>query len=217
MSFFEFDDTPTQVQHTHSSVKKPPKGGVVLNTSATDFFSGEGASFDFDVEKKKFVEHMDFLKNQSVQENTLYKKWKELTVDFNNTKDIQLAQIVQAKIWRPTDIMNKELTIQEINAIDPEIIIVEPEDTQYFIDWKYIRVFCHTMEFTANPGRLIRILVRDRSSGKYIGAASLGSDVASINVRDSWIGWSKENKFKQGLLNSTAICTTIIPTQPFWI
>jgi hypothetical protein len=215
MSFFEFDDTPTQVQHTHSSVKKPPKGGVVLNTSATDFFSGEGASFDFDVEKKKFVEHMDFLKNQSVQENTLYKKWKELTVDFNNTKDIQLAQIVQAKIWRPTDIMNKDITIQEINAIDPEIIIVEPEDTQYFIDWKYIRVFCHTMEFTANPGRLIRILVRDRSSGKYIGAASLGSDVASINVRDSWIGWSKENKFKQGLLNSTAICTTIIPTQPF--
>ena len=78
MSFFEFDDTPKQTTPRIPSAKKPPKGGVVLNTSATDFFSGEGASFDFDVEKKKFIEHMDFLKNQSVQENTLYKKWIEL-------------------------------------------------------------------------------------------------------------------------------------------
>jgi hypothetical protein len=215
MSFFEFNDTPKQAQYTPPSAKKPPKGGVVLNTSATDFFSGEGTSFDFDIEKNKFVQHMGMLKNQSVQENTLYKKWKELTTDFNNTKDIQLAQIVEAKIWRPTDITNKNLTVHEINAIDPEIIIVEPEDIQYFNDWKYIRVFCHTMEFTANVGRLIRVLIRDRSSGKYVGAASLGSDVASINVRDQWIGWSKENKFTHGLLNSTAICTTIIPTQPF--
>ena len=215
MSFFEFNDIPTQVTPKSPSVKKPPKGGVVLNTSATNFFSGEGASFDFDIEKKKFVEHMDFLKNQSVQESTLYKKWKELHSEYNNTKDIQLAQIVEAKIWRPTDIFNKDLTIQEINNLDPEIIIVEPEDINNFNDWKYIRVFCHTMEFTANVGRLIRVLLRDRVSGKYIGAASLGSDVASINVRDNWIGWSRENKFEHGLLNSTAICTTIIPTQPF--
>jgi len=215
MSFFEFNDTPKQAIPSTPSVKKPPKGGVVLNTSATDFFSGEGASFDFDVEKVRFKEHMDKLKSQTVQESTLYKKWKELSTDYNNTKDIQMAQIVQAKIWQPTDIMNKDLTIKEISAIDPEIIIVEPDDTQYFNDWKYIRVFCHTMEFTANVGRLIRVLIRDRSSGKYVGAASLGSDVASINVRDNWIGWSRENKFEHGLLNSTAICTTIIPTQPF--
>lgn len=215
MSFFEFNDTPTQTIQKIPSAKKPPKGGVVLNTNATDFFSGEGASFDFDIEKQKFIEHMDFLKNQTVQESTLYKKWKELYTQYNNTKDIQLAQIVEAKIWKPTDIMNKELTIAEINALDPEIIIVEPEHISNFNDWKYIRVFCHTMEFTANVGRLIRVLLRDRVSGKYIGAASLGSDVAAINVRDNWIGWSKENKFEHGLLNCTAICTTIIPTQPF--
>ena len=215
MSFFEFDDTPTQVQHTHSSAKKPPKGGVVLNTSATDFFSGEGASFDFDVEKKKFVEHMDFLKNQSVQENTLYKKWKELTVDFNNTKDIQLAQIVEAKIWKPTDISNKELTIQEIQELSPEIVIAEPDDITLFTDWKYLRVMCSTFEFTANPGRLVRILIRDRNTSKYLGVCALGSDVASVGVRDQWIGWTKENKFKDGLLNSTSIGTTIVATQPF--
>lgn len=214
MSFFEFNDIPTQTTQKLPSVKKPPKGGVVLNTNATDFFSGEGASFDFDIEKKKFIEHMDFLKNQSVQENTLYKKWKELTTDFNNTKDIQLAQIVEAKIWKPTDITDKELTIKEINELQPEVIIVEAEDTT-FTDWKYLRVMCSTFEFTANPGRLVRILIRDKNSGKYLGVCALGSDVASVSVRDQWIGWTKENKFKDGLLNSTSIGTTIVPTQPF--
>lgn len=215
MSFFEFDNTPTKTIIKNPSVKKPPKGGVVLNTQSTNFFSGEGASFDFEIEKVKFKEHMDMLKSQTVQENTLYKKWKELSTVYNTTKDIQLAHIIEAKIWKPTDIFNKELTIQEVNNIDPEIIIVEPENIHHFNDWKYIRVFCHSMEFTANVGRLIRVLIRDKHSGKYVGAASLGSDVASINVRDNWIGWTKKNKFEDGLLNSTAICTTIIPTQPF--
>ncbi len=215
MSFFEFNDTPKQAQYTPPSAKKPPKGGVVLNTSATDFFSGEGTSFDFDVEKNKFVQHMGMLKNQSVQENTLYKKWKELTTDFNNTKDIQLAQIVEAKIWRPTDILNKDLTVEEINKLDPEVVIVEPDNTSLFSDWKYLRVMCSTFEFTANPGRLVRILIRDKNSGKYLGVCALGSDVASVGVRDKWIGWTKENKFEDGLLNSTSIGTTIVPTQPF--
>lgn len=214
MSFFEFNDTPKQAAPKTPSVKKPPKGGVVLNTSATDFFSGEGASFDFDTEKVKFKEHMDFLKNQSVQENTLYKKWKELTGDFNNTRDIQLAQIVEAKIWKPTDITNKDLTIKEINELNPEVVIVEPDDTT-FTDWKYLRVMCSTFEFTANPGRLVRILIRDKNTGKYLGVCAVGSDVASVGVRDQWIGWTKENKFEDGLLNSTAIGTTIVPTQPF--
>ena len=214
MSFFEFNDTPKEETSIAPSVKKPPKGGVVLNISATDFFSGEGASFDFDVEKKKFIEHMTFLKNQSVQENTLYKKWIELTGGFNNTRDIQLAQIVEAKIWHPTDITNKDLTIQEINNLDPEVIVVEPDDTT-FTDWKYLRVMCSTFEFTANPGRLVRILIRDKTTGKYLGVCAVGSDVASVGVRDQWIGWTKENKFEDGLLNSTAIGTTIVPTQPF--
>lgn len=214
MSFFEFNDTPKQATPKTPSVKKPPKGGVVLNTSATDFFSGEGASFDFDTEKVKFKEHMDFLKNQSVQENTLYKKWKELTGDFNNTRDIQLAQIVEAKIWKPTDITNKDLTIKEINELNPEVVIVEPDDAT-FTDWKYLRVMCSTFEFTANPGRLVRILIRDKTTGKYLGVCAVGSDVASVGVRDQWIGWTKENKFEDGLLNSTAIGTTIVPTQPF--
>jgi hypothetical protein len=47
-----------------------------------------------------------------------------------------------------------------------------------------------------------------------LGVISLGSDVTSLGVRDKFIGWSKDNKFKDGKLNNTAIGTSIVPTQP---
>jgi hypothetical protein len=51
-------------------------------------------------------------------------------------------------------------------------------------------------------------------SGKLLGVISLGSDVTSLGVRDKFIGWTKDNKFKDGKLNNTAIGTSIVPTQP---
>jgi hypothetical protein len=42
----------------------------------------------------------------------------------------------------------------------------------------------------------------------------MGSDITSLGVRDSYIGWSKDNKFKDGKLNNTAIATTVVSTQP---
>ena len=70
------------------------------------------------------------------------------------------------------------------------------------------------MEFTANPGRNVKFYVKDKSSGKVLGLICLGSDVTSLGVRDELIGWSKENKFKDGKLNHTAIGTTICCVQP---
>lgn len=211
----DFFNVPDQtVQAPPIVTKKPPKGGVVVNTWSSMFMSGENASFDFDVEKKKFIEHMEFLQAQSVQEHTLYKKWIELTTQFNNTADIVKAAEVEARIWTPTDISDLETTVSEIETLEPEVIIV-PESGPLFDDWKYLRVFVSSFAFTANPGRLVRILMRDKHTKKYLGVSSLGSDVAAVRVRDEWVGWTKENKFKDGKLNNTAIGTTIVPTQPF--
>ena len=43
--------------------------------------------FIYEDEKQKFIEHMDFLKTMSVQESTLYKKWKEF-----NHNDYEIRQ-----------------------------------------------------------------------------------------------------------------------------
>ena len=43
-------------------------------------FFGE-AEFNYEAEKQKFIDNMDFLKEMSVQEQTLYKKWQEFNKD----------------------------------------------------------------------------------------------------------------------------------------
>ena len=214
MNFFEFKEFLTPLRSDAQTPAKPPKGGTITNAMSSDFLSGENSQFDFDSEKKKFIDHMEFLKKQTVQEHTLYKKWVELTTTFNSTGDIVKAAEVEAKIWMPTDINDLETTVSEIEMMNPEILIV-PESGPLFEDWKYLRVFVSSFEFKANPGRLIRILIRDRATQKYLGVCSIASDVAAIGVRDKWIGWSKDNKFVDGKLNHTAIGTTIVPTQPF--
>ena len=183
-------------------------------TDLHSLFFGEEIGFNFDRERNIFINHMDMLKGQSVQEHTLYKKWKEISSYYNNTADLNKSSITECRIWKPIDIYNKDITIEQIHSIDPEIIVVEPESI-FSDDWKYLRVMGHTMEYTPNKGRVVKIIIRDKTSNQYLGVCSLGSDVTSIKVRDEWIGWSNEDKFKKGKLNSTAIGTCILPTQPF--
>ena len=175
----------------------------------SEFF--DEPEFSLDTAKAKFVQNMDMLKSMPVQEQTLYKKWKEVNGYYANKIDI--SRMVKAKIWEPTDIMNKEQTVRELEALQPRIRYVVPK-TQDESDWLMLRVFSHTMEFDQNPGRFVRFLVYDDVTKKYLGAVSLGSDVISITCRDKWIGWSKDVKLA-GKLNNSAIGTCIMATQPF--
>jgi hypothetical protein len=151
----------------------------------------------------------------SVEEQTLYKKWMEWNEDLiGNMKKLPVLQSHYDSLWKPTDIMNKELTIAEIQAIDPYVEIVD-DDPKQSTRWTEIRRLIHTMEFQANPGRNVKCYVKDRTSGKILGQICLGSDITSLGVRDEYIGWQKEDKFKNGKLNCTTIATTIVSTQPF--
>ena len=76
------------------------------------FFDVE--EFDFEVEKQRFIDNLDFLKTLSVQESTLYKKWQELNKDLYNTQQkLGRYEDLYDKVWRPTDINNKKLTISD--------------------------------------------------------------------------------------------------------
>ena len=171
-------------------------------------FFGE-AEFDYELEKQKFIDNMDFLKSMSVQEQTLYKKWQEFNKDEKLMSQITSLDVISNQLWKPTDINNLEQTIQEINDIEP---IVE-----YTLDnakWTLLRQGISSMEFVANPGLNIKFYVKDKVSNKYLGVICMGSDVTSLGSRDEYIGWTRDNKFKDGKLNHTAIGTSIIATQP---
>ncbi len=143
-------------------------------------FFGE-AEFNYELEKKKFIDNMDFLKEMSVQESTLWKKWEEFNKDPQFFMDrADTIDRLEKTIWQPTDIYNKELTIQEINSINPIVEPVEQGNAKANEDWIITRRLIHSMEFTANPGRNVKFYVKDKSSGKVLGLICLGSDVTSL-------------------------------------
>ena len=187
-----------------------------VDLSVLDGLIDVGPQFDYDVDKKSFIEHRDALKTQDVQESTLYKKWIELKQLGIKNRERNLAAIgsLQSFLWSPTDIFDKEKTIEEINNLKPQVVICE-EGSELYETWKYLRLLIHTMEFSIGIGRLIKILIFDANTGKVLGVSSIASDVISIGVRDNWIGWTKEDKFEKGKLNQTCIGSTIVPTQPF--
>jgi len=169
--------------------------------------------FNYDVEKGKFIENMNYLSSMSVEEQTLYKKWQEWNYDLATSmkRKAGLALHYDA-LWMPIDIYNKEQTIKEIELLEPYVEIVD--DPKESTRWTEIRKLIHTMSFDANPGRNVKIYIKDRVSGKILGLVSLGSDVTSLGVRDNYIGWTQDNKYKDGRLNHTTIATTIVCTQP---
>ena len=168
--------------------------------------------FDFDAERTKFISNLDLLKSMSVQEQTLYKKWQEFNKnEYNMRNKVTNFPKYYNRLWKPTDITNKELTIKEIESIEPEVVFVPSDDAS---NWTMYSMIINTMDWSANPGRNQKYFIRDKVTDKILGLVSLGSDVTSIKVRDDYIGWSKDNKFVDHKLNNTAIASTIVCTQP---
>jgi len=176
-----------------------------------EFFDTE--QFNLELEKSKFIKNLDYLKSMSAEEQTLYKKW----IEVQSYKDfLNKSGVVKAKIWTPTDINNVELTIKEIENLNPTIVHVESE-SPLENDWLLLRVFCHTMEYAQTPGRFIKLLITDGNvdNPRYLGAVSISSDVIVITDRDDYIGWTADNKLKDKRLVHSAIGSCIMSTQPF--
>jgi hypothetical protein len=167
--------------------------------------------FDFETQKRLLIENMDYLSSMSVEEQTLYKKWVELQEPNMIRDKSQIASMYDIQ-WAPTDINNLEQTIKEIEELEPYVEILE--DTKEAGKWTHIRKMIHTMSFVANPGRNVKINIKNKKNNKLLGQISLASDVTSMAVRDNYIGWTKDDKFKKGKLNHTTIASTIVCTQP---
>ena len=176
-----------------------------------EFF--DAGEFEFELEKSKFIKNIDYLKSMSAEEQTFYKKW----VEVQTYKDyLNKSGVVKAKIWTPTDINDVDLTIKELESLNPTIVHV-PAGSAYEQDWLMLRLFCHTMEYAQTPGRFIKLLITDGNvnNPRYLGAVSISSDVIVITDRDNYIGWTADNKLKDKRLVHSAIGSCIMSTQPF--
>ena len=81
--------------------------------------------FNFERNKTALLDNFTMISNMSVEESTLYKKWQEWNKDLHTSMSkLPALQSYYDTIWRPQDIFNKDLTIAEINALEPYIEIV---------------------------------------------------------------------------------------------
>jgi hypothetical protein len=169
-------------------------------------------AFDFNTNKKKLIDNLNFLKSMSVEEQTFYKKWLEV----QHYRDLaNKLNTIKARIWRPTDFNDESGTIKEIENCQPELVYVESK--QQVEDWNLLRVFVSTFEFSQTPGRFLKFLIIDKNKPEtpYIGVLAVSSDVITITDRDNYIGWSSDNKIVDKKLAHSAIGSSIISTQPF--
>ena len=70
------------------------------------------------------------------------------------------------------------------------------------------------MKNNSNIGRNLFYTIVDEPTGKYLGVICISSDFLDLTPRDNAIGWSRDVKTQQGMINHTAIGSTIVPLQP---
>ena len=102
-----------------------------------------------DLERKRIelIEHLDFLKSLSAQQEVLYKKQKEIEkCNFDELK----VEVLRDFLWMPSDLDNKEQTIKEIEHLEPSVEIVDKDSLSTF---NILRVMIHSLEWQPNPGR----------------------------------------------------------------
>ena len=113
--------------------------------------------FNFDETKQKLIDNLDMLKEMSVEEQTLYKKWQEMNKGGKMAKIKNKLYTYRYNLWLPSDLDNLEKTIKQIEDLEPYVELAEPG--KGFTEWVNYRKLIHTMEWVANPGRNMKFWV----------------------------------------------------------
>src|SRR6266487_1341145 len=80
-------------------------------------------------------------------------------------------------------------------AVDPHISLVvsDTEDAALF----RLATLLWSVPVSRGYGRRLRFLVRDRANGKLLGLFALTDPVFNLKARDTWIGWSLDERRQQ--------------------
>lgn len=101
----------------------------------------------------------------------------------------------------------------DISKFEPELEFCESKEQKDI--WLAFRLKISSFEYSNfGKGRFIRILIRDKLTKKYIGIASLKSDL-DCKLYDDYIGWSNIDKYNYKLFNNLMNITTCVAIPPF--
>jgi hypothetical protein len=118
------------------------------------------------------------------------------TIDMTYDEANKLYKIEQEKKYRNKDdekIYKKyaynDFTIDSIQNIEPYIKFCDNRNDSKL--WKLFAVCTSSINVRKSVGRSIKFFVIDKTSGKYLGIASIGGDLIEINIRDKYIDMYK--------------------------
>lgn len=134
---------------------------------------------------------LDINKLEELKEEII--KYVELSPNVNNSK---LLEIYKFKPLNSKEYYDSKVLL-EIKDFSKFSIFLEEVKTKEQTDlWNYFKIATSSISTNKNPGKIIRFLVKEIHSEKYIGIIALGDDVIRIQDRDKEIGWDKENQYK---------------------
>lgn len=169
--------------------------------------------------KQALIADLTVKSQMDVREYTLYQKWCEVhekfpTRDINTLygQETQLVDVsqqdvideIKSNMWMPKD-------ADDYQNLKPRMIL---SNGPLADKWNTLRTFSSTMKNNSNIGRNLYYTVIDEVTEKFLGVICISSDFLDLTPRDQYIGWSKEIKTKQAMINYTAIGSTIVPLQP---
>ncbi len=177
---------------------------------------------DIDVIRQKTIDDLTYVSKMDVKEYTLFQKWCEVqdkypSVTVNDLWDGEKKVLedegqrraiaeVKSNFWIPKD-------PEDYLNLQPELLYTN-KDKDLPELWNCIRTFSSTMKNNSNIGRNLNFVVRDASTKKYLGVICISSDFLDLTPRDNYIGWARDKKTQGGMINHTAIGSTIVPLQP---
>lgn len=153
-------------------------------------------------------------KSMPIGEYLLHQKWEEVNAKYPRTENVLfgdrtylnrnhalLIPRLQRKLWDGTDILR----------VRPRLVL----STDSSEEWTALRVLIHTQQHSGAIGRCLNFFVVDDTTSKYLGLISVASDFLDLRCRDEEIGWTREQRTFDQRVKHTAICSTIVPVQPF--
>ena len=178
-----------------------------------------------DTEKlvKILTSDLTYASSMDVKEYTLYQKWCEIKERYP-TEPKSIIENDMSKISNVLIDVEQERLIKKLK--DKFWMPQEPDDYAKLQPimklhngdlaekWNAIRTFSSTMKNNSNIGRNLFYTIEDEITGKYLGVICISSDFLDLTPRDNAIGWSRDIKTSQGMINHTAIGSTIVPLQP---
>lgn len=195
---------------------------------------------DLGVLTENVKKDLTFVSAMDVKEYTLYQKWcevhekyptEEMNTLFGTERQLidpsqrTMIDEVKANIWTP-DSPDAYLDLEPVlvytddsgekvsTGMDGTNVTQKIKRSDLPERWNTARTFISTMKNNSNIGRNLNFFAQDKKTGKYLGVVCISSDFLDLTPRDNVIGWEREKKTQGGMINYTAIGSTIVPFQP---